>query len=137
MISSLPALSLSSTFTEVGALASFVALLGIALLALLCFSQAREIKRLREWAGRAPERAAELEQRVVAQRAQQRVVAQPVPGTPAPPVPPPPGGQAGLAPRAPGARPRPRPPRRSWRPPRQTAARAGRRTLRRRRSSRA
>jgi hypothetical protein len=36
-------------------------------LSLLYFSQARELKRLREWAGRAPERARELEQRVVAQ----------------------------------------------------------------------
>ncbi len=36
------------------------------MLSLLVFSQAREIKRLREWAGRAPERAAELEQRVTA-----------------------------------------------------------------------
>ena len=81
MIPSLPALSLSSTFTEVGALVAFVAVLGIALLALLCFSQAREIKRLREWAGRAPERAAEFE-RAAAQaavRAQQRVGATPVP----------------------------------------------------------
>ena len=66
---SLPALSLSSTFTELGALLSFVALFGIALLALLAFSQAREIRRLREWAGRAPERAAELEQRVSASAA--------------------------------------------------------------------
>jgi len=38
-------------------------------LSLLVFSQAREIKRLREWAGRAPERSAELEQRVTAQAA--------------------------------------------------------------------
>src|SRR5579872_4591680 len=58
------ALSLSSSFTEVGAVAAFAALLGIAILSLLAFSQAREIKRLREWAGRAPERAAEVEQRV-------------------------------------------------------------------------
>ena len=58
------ALSLSSTFTQIGAIAAFAALVGIAILSLLCFSQAREIKRLREWAGRAPERAAELEQRV-------------------------------------------------------------------------
>lgn len=57
-------LSLSSSFTEVGAIAAFAALLGIAILSLLAFSQAREIKRLREWAGRAPERASELEQRV-------------------------------------------------------------------------
>lgn len=58
------ALSLTSTFTKVGAIAGFAALLGIALLSLLAFAQAREIKRLREWAGRAPERAAEMEQRV-------------------------------------------------------------------------
>src|SRR5579872_3267607 len=69
------ALSLSSSFTEVGAVAAFAALLGIAVLSLLVFSQAREIKRLREWAGRAPERAAEMEQRVsqaAALRAQQQ-----------------------------------------------------------------
>ena len=40
---------------------------GLAVLSLLYFAQARELKRLREWAGRAPERAQELEQRVVAQ----------------------------------------------------------------------
>src|SRR5580700_10970338 len=60
------ALSLSSTFTKIGAIAAFAALGGIAILALLVFSQARELKRLREWAGRAPERSAELEQRVSA-----------------------------------------------------------------------
>jgi LytR cell envelope-related transcriptional attenuator len=63
------ALSLSSSLTTIGALAAFAALLGIAVLSLLVFSQAREIKRLREWAGRAPERAAELGQRVSAQAA--------------------------------------------------------------------
>jgi hypothetical protein len=64
-VNALPlALSLTSTFTKVGAIAGFAALLGIALLSLLAFGQAREIKRLREWAGRAPERAAEMEQRV-------------------------------------------------------------------------
>ena len=60
------ALSLSNTFTKVGAVAAIAALLGIAILSLLVFAQAREIKRLREWAGRAPERAAELEQRITA-----------------------------------------------------------------------
>jgi hypothetical protein len=60
------ALSLSSSFTKVGAIVAFAALLGIAILSLLVFSQAREIKRLREWAGRAPERALEAEQRVTA-----------------------------------------------------------------------
>jgi hypothetical protein len=63
------ALSLTSSFTQVGAIAGFAALVGIAMLSLLAFSQAREIKRLREWAGRAPERAAEMEQRVSAEAA--------------------------------------------------------------------
>jgi hypothetical protein len=57
------------------------AIVGLGVLALLYFTQAREVKRLREWAGRAPERDAELAQRVQA-GAQRRVVAQPVP-TPA------------------------------------------------------
>ena len=47
------ALSLSSSFTKIGAIAAFVALVGIAVLSLLVFSQARELRRLREWAGRA------------------------------------------------------------------------------------
>lgn len=63
------ALSISNTFTKVGAIAAFAGLLGIAVLSLLVFSQAREIRRLREWAGRAPERAAEAEQRVSADAA--------------------------------------------------------------------
>ena len=61
------ALSLSSTFTKIGAIAAFAALAGIAILSLLVFAQARELKRLREWAGRAPERAAEQEQRISAE----------------------------------------------------------------------
>jgi hypothetical protein len=69
MIALLPALSLSNKLLEVGALAAFAALVGIAIVSLLVFSQARELKRLREWAGRAPERAAELEQRVAAEAA--------------------------------------------------------------------
>src|SRR5271170_6992410 len=72
------ALSLSSTFTKIGAIAAFAALFGIAVLALLVFSQARELKRLREWAGRAPERASDLEQRVSAAAAAR--VQQPAPG---------------------------------------------------------
>ena len=53
MSNSLLAFSISSKFTEVGAIVAFAALLGIAVLALLVFSQAREIRRLRDWAGRA------------------------------------------------------------------------------------
>jgi hypothetical protein len=44
---------------RVGAYAGLAAFLGLAILALLYFSQARDVRRLREWAGRAPERAAE------------------------------------------------------------------------------
>jgi len=41
---------------EIGAYAGLVAFLGLAVLALLSFAQGRDIRRLREWAGSAPER---------------------------------------------------------------------------------
>src|SRR4051812_17461511 len=44
---------------QVGSLAGFAAVIGLAVLSALYFSQARDLRRLREWAGRAPERAAE------------------------------------------------------------------------------
>lgn len=44
---------------EIGAFAGLAAFLGLALLALLSFAQARDVRRLREWAGSAPERDAE------------------------------------------------------------------------------
>jgi LytR cell envelope-related transcriptional attenuator len=44
---------------EIGAFAGLAAFIGLALLAMLSFSQARDIRRLREWAGSAPERDAE------------------------------------------------------------------------------
>ncbi|HET7054109.1 MAG TPA: LytR C-terminal domain-containing protein [Solirubrobacterales bacterium] len=44
---------------EIGAYAGLVAFLGLAVLALLSFAQGRDIRRLREWAGSAPERDAE------------------------------------------------------------------------------
>jgi hypothetical protein len=43
---------------RIGAFLGLVAFLGLGVLALLYFIQGREVKRLREWAGRAPERAA-------------------------------------------------------------------------------
>lgn len=43
---------------EIGALLGLVAFLGLAVLVFLTFQQARHIRRLRDWAGRAPERAA-------------------------------------------------------------------------------
>jgi len=44
---------------EIGAFAGLAAFLGLAVLAMLAFSQGRDIRRLREWAGSAPERDAE------------------------------------------------------------------------------
>src|SRR5215216_5029763 len=54
------ALSLQDQVEKYGAYVGIAAFFGLALLSLLYFAQAREVKRLREWAGRAPERAAEL-----------------------------------------------------------------------------
>lgn len=44
---------------EIGPYLGIAAFLGLAILAFLIFQQAREVRRLREWAGRAPERADE------------------------------------------------------------------------------
>ncbi len=44
---------------EIGSFAGLVAFLGLAVLALLSFAQGRDIRRLREWAGSAPERDAD------------------------------------------------------------------------------
>jgi LytR cell envelope-related transcriptional attenuator len=43
---------------EIGAIAGWAAVVGLPVLSALYFSQARDVKRLREWAGRAPERPA-------------------------------------------------------------------------------
>ncbi|HEX6696145.1 MAG TPA: LytR C-terminal domain-containing protein [Solirubrobacteraceae bacterium] len=78
MTAALAAFSLQHEIEHYGAYAGIAAVFGLGILSLLYFAQAREVKRLREWAGRAPERAAELEARVTAD-AQRRVA-------PAPPV---------------------------------------------------
>jgi hypothetical protein len=44
---------------DIGAFAGLAAFFGLALLALLAFTQGRDIRRLREWAGSTPERDAE------------------------------------------------------------------------------
>jgi hypothetical protein len=44
---------------DIGAFAGIGAFLGLAVLSLLYFSQSRDVRRLRDWAGRAPERDAE------------------------------------------------------------------------------
>jgi hypothetical protein len=78
------ALSFQGQVEKYGAYVGIAAFFGLAVLSLLYFSQARELKRLREWAGRAPERARELEQRVVAQAT--ATVARRAPAMPAAPA---------------------------------------------------
>jgi LytR cell envelope-related transcriptional attenuator len=59
---------------EIGAYAGLVAFLGLAILTMLAFTQGRDIRRLREWAGSAPERDAERKEAtstVAAQRAEE------------------------------------------------------------------
>jgi len=58
--------SFNGLANNVGLYAGFAAVLGVAVLALLFFAQARELRRLREWADAAPERAQELEERLIA-----------------------------------------------------------------------
>jgi hypothetical protein len=57
-----------------GAIAGFAGIIGLAVLAMLYFSQARDVRRLREWAGREPERAVEVELR--AQQIASQAIAQ-------------------------------------------------------------
>src|SRR4051794_41327472 len=72
------AITLSDLIEKGGAYAGIAAFFGFAVLAVLHFANARELKRLREWAGRAPERAQELEARVMEQADEaRRVRAQP------------------------------------------------------------
>src|SRR5437764_13847230 len=71
------AFSLQSEIEKYGAYVGIASFFGLAILSLLYFAQAREVKRLRDWAGRAPERAAEEEARVAAEA--QRRASAPVP----------------------------------------------------------
>lgn len=59
---------------QIGAFAGLAAFLGLGLLAMIAFSQARDIRRLREWAGSAPERDSERKEStsaVAAKRAEE------------------------------------------------------------------
>lgn len=56
---------------QIGALLGLAAFIGLAVLVLLYFQQARDVRRLREWAGRAPERAAEAAQEATAAAARE------------------------------------------------------------------
>lgn len=51
---------------SIGPLLGIAAFLGLAVLAFLLFQQSRDVRRLREWAGRAPERAQEAAEAVQA-----------------------------------------------------------------------
>jgi LytR cell envelope-related transcriptional attenuator len=73
------AFSLQDQVEKYGAYVGIAAFFGLAVLSLLYFAQAREVKRLREWAGRAPERAAELEQAVLEHAEEARRVPTPTP----------------------------------------------------------
>src|SRR3954466_4535473 len=76
MTALLAAISIQDKAEQYGAYAGIAAVFGLGVLSLLYFAQAREVKRLREWAGRAPERAAELEARAVA-AAEEKLAAEP------------------------------------------------------------
>ena len=80
------AFSLQDQVEKYGAYVGLAAFFGLAVLSLLYFAQAREVKRLREWAGRAPERAAELELAVAAHAEQARRAPAPAPAQAPPPV---------------------------------------------------
>ena len=59
---------------QIGAFAGLASFLGLALLALLSFTHGRDIRRLREWAGSAPERDSERKETtsaIAAQRAEE------------------------------------------------------------------
>ena len=60
------AFSIQDQVEKYGAYVGLAAFLGLAILTVLYFAQARELKRLRDWAGRAPERAREVEAQAVA-----------------------------------------------------------------------
>jgi hypothetical protein len=55
---------------DIGAFAGLAAFFGLALLALLAFTQGRDIRRLREWAGSSPERDTERKESTSAAAAQ-------------------------------------------------------------------
>jgi hypothetical protein len=65
---------LAHAIEQIGSYAGLAAFLGLGVLALLSFTQARDLRRLREWAGSAPERDAERKETtstVAAQRAEE------------------------------------------------------------------
>jgi hypothetical protein len=70
---------------SIGPVLGIVAFVGLATLAFLLFQQARELRRLREWAGRAPERAQEAAEAVQAAAEASRGEAEPAEAEAPPP----------------------------------------------------
>ncbi|MGYP001178255916 len=71
---------MSDAIQTVGAFAGIAAVIGVVVLSMLCFSMSRDLRRLRDWAGGAPERDAEVREVseiVAAERAEElRVLAE-------------------------------------------------------------
>src|SRR5690242_15768321 len=89
------AFSVHHFINSVGAYAGFAAIIGLAILVLLYFAQARETSSLREQLYEAAARAAQLENRIAQLAARQPAAppVQPQPGIPAQPVPQPVAGR--------------------------------------------
>ncbi|HZO05849.1 MAG TPA: LytR C-terminal domain-containing protein [Solirubrobacterales bacterium] len=65
---------MADAIEQIGSYAGLAAFLGLAVLSLLYFTQARDLRRLRDWAGSAPERDAERKEAtstIAAQRAEE------------------------------------------------------------------
>lgn len=74
MIEQIGFAGLVNAVEKIGAFAGLAAFIGLAVLALLSFAQGRDIRRLRDWAGSAPERDAERKEQtstIAAQRAEE------------------------------------------------------------------
>lgn len=74
MIEQIAVATLVHAVERIGAFAGLAAFIGLAVLALLSFTHGRDIRRLREWAGSAPERDAERKEQtstIAAQRAEE------------------------------------------------------------------
>lgn len=75
-----PVLGSTGIVDRYGPILGIVAFVGLALLAFLLFQEGRELRRLREWAGRAPERAEEAaEAQLAAAEARQESESGPAP----------------------------------------------------------
>jgi LytR cell envelope-related transcriptional attenuator len=73
--------SVKDVVDSIGPIFGIAAFVGLAVLAFLLFQEAREVRRLREWAGRAPERAAEaVEAQLATAEARDEATAGPPPG---------------------------------------------------------